>query len=176
MAKAKLNDLTDDLTGDSATDVEKVPALADGREYIPFGTPIQKLDVKLSDEFMAKWHPRWVNEVNMFRARQGGYQPVNTDDDGVLSISSAELIGESASKQMRQAVGYTDEGRPLYAYLMKAPRELIERAMEDHENRFNKPVEAQITAGRVVDIAGALDDNRVKTTTSRARPAAKSGE
>lgn len=87
------------------------------------------------------YRPFWFNDkdARIQLAIQAGYDFVTVDELG-------DAASDGADNRVRRVVGKGDDGRPLYAYLMKIHKEFVE---EDEAAREAKraAVEAQTRAG-----------------------------
>lgn len=94
------------------TDTKNIEAKTEPKsrnKRIPFGVPRSKLSVPNPIE---GYHLRWVNDIpgRLLAALEGGYSFVEPNEVG---------YEEDKENKVKRLVDRTDNGEPLYAYLMK---------------------------------------------------------
>lgn len=111
---------------------------------VPFGAPRLKLAVEQQIEGYVL---RWINDIpgRLVAAEQGGYSYVNP----------LEVGHSSADEKVSVLAGTTDNGAPIYAYLMKIP---LEWHLEDEQSKQGAldEIDRAIRGGKIE----AIDNQR----------------
>lgn len=125
------------------TQVKKTPTR---NKRTPFGYKVSKLDVAVE---IPGYKLRWINDENgrIHEAQEGGYQFVEPSEVGSANTEDTKE---------KRLVGKQQDGKPLFAYLMKLPLEFYE---EDQELRRSeqKQIDDAIRGGSIGVTPG---DNR----------------
>lgn len=116
------------------------------QERVPFGVPKLSMSIdgetaeKLKSEGMV---PRWINDVGgrIIEAMRGGYRFV--DPNGVCIGDARER--PDSDRVIRKRVG-TDDGKPVFAYLMAIP-EAFYREDQAKKEEVNMQVDLAIKGG-----------------------------
>jgi len=118
----------------------------DRRKRIPFGVPRQKgsIDRATETRLIASGKiPRWVNEENLTRAIEGGYEFVSPD--GGMEVGGGKEAQER-DRRIRQQTGKNKDGSTQYRYFMAIDKKLYDEDQQAKED-INKQVDVAIRGG-----------------------------
>jgi len=123
------------------------PRNADRRERVPLGAPRSKLsiDESLIPGNMAK---RWICDRpgRLEQVQDAGFTFV--DDPNIKVGEGVEDGKDQMSSHVRRLVGTHEDGRPMYAYLMKQPKRYYEEDRKLYNQELDRTDEA-IHAGAI---------------------------
>lgn len=146
-----------------APSAEAIEALRASR--ITFSGKEKKLDVHTTRLEEAGWHVHWFNDTNgrVERAMQAGYAHVSREE--VALNPGLTPTNNDPGNNVRVAVGSDGNGEPLYAYLMKLPKELWDEDQARAQEQVDL-IDAAIQGG-VSDIAFSEDPAAKATAYAR---------
>ena len=134
-------------TDDRATEQVRTQTQRPRRNSI--GTP--KLTLAVQNE-VPGYHLCWMNDDgNVENAIDSGYEFVTKGETGLANGVVPSNVDQT--DKIKQKVGTTASGEPLYAYLMKIKQEWYEEDMAEVESQ-NKLVEEAIAGGNINGNAG----------------------
>lgn len=123
------------------------PRKTNRRERIPLGAHRSKLsiDPELIPKTMAK---RWICDRpgRLEQVQAAGFTFV--DDPGIKVGEDVEDGKDPMSSHIRRLVGTHEDGRPMYAYLMKQPRHYYNEDRKLYNEELDETDEA-ISAGAI---------------------------